>query len=52
MEAKKIITYRTRYNPRTRKVVAVCSCGWRSSPVMNGGMAGAVWDIHKEKEHQ
>lgn len=27
-------------------VVAVCSCGWRSVPLVNGGLAGAAWDQH------
>ena len=27
--------------------VAVCSCGWRSEPVTNPGMAGGAFDRHK-----
>jgi hypothetical protein len=29
------------------KVYAVCSCGWRSHPALNAGMAGVLWDRHR-----
>lgn len=28
-------------------IMAVCSCGWKSSRYSAGGIAGAVWDAHK-----
>ena len=32
--------------PRGRSVLAVCDCGWRSSPTSSGGLAGSAWDRH------
>lgn len=29
------------------RVRAVCSCGWKSDWLTNGGLAGASWDLHK-----
>ena len=47
-------TTRHHYNivpaPR-RKVVAVCTCGWRSEPTTAGGMAGSQFDRHYEETH-
>lgn len=28
---------------------AQCTCGWRSEPALNAGMAGAMWDRHLEE---
>jgi hypothetical protein len=33
-----------------RRMVAVCSCGWRSEPYSSAGMAGSAWDRHAEDE--
>jgi hypothetical protein len=30
-------------------VYAVCVCGWRSDAAMNAGMAGALWDAHRDE---
>lgn len=30
---------------------AYCSCGWTSPPAVNGGIAGALWDMHVDAEH-
>ena len=34
------------------EVYAVCACGWRSDPAMNAGMAGALWDKHRDEARQ
>lgn len=44
------ISYRVEFAPR-RKLVAVCNCGWRSASVSSGGLAGALFDRHKEETH-
>lgn len=31
------------------RVRARCACGWTSEYLPNGGLAGAAWDDHKEK---
>ena len=31
------------------QVFAVCACGWRSAPAMNAGLAGALWDKHRDE---
>jgi hypothetical protein len=28
------------------RVEALCTCGWRSEPVLTAGMAGSLWDGH------
>ncbi|MCU1487461.1 MAG: hypothetical protein JWN67_4207 [Actinomycetia bacterium] len=33
-----------------RRMVAICSCGWRSEPYSSAGMAGSAWDRHSEEE--
>lgn len=43
--------YHTEYDRRIHKHVAVCSCGWRSYAVSSAGLAGALWDLHKQEEH-
>lgn len=35
---------------RPARFVAVCSCGWRSEPTLNAGLAGALWDRHVERQ--
>ena len=34
-------------NPATGRFVAVCSCGWRSSPYPSAGLAGSACDHHR-----
>ena len=33
-----------------RRLVAVCSCGWRSEPFSSAGLAGSAWDRHRDEE--
>ena len=35
---------------RPSRFTAVCSCGWRSEPTLNAGLAGALWDRHVEQQ--
>ena len=30
------------------QLCAVCECGWRSDASISAGMAGALWDKHRE----
>jgi hypothetical protein len=34
---------------RPTRFVAVCTCGWRSEPMFNAGLAGALWDRHVQQ---
>jgi hypothetical protein len=36
---------------RGERVVAVCGCGWESSPFPTAGLAGAAWDRHAAEAH-
>jgi hypothetical protein len=31
-----------------RGLYAVCSCGWRSDVTTTAGLAGTMWDQHRE----
>jgi hypothetical protein len=31
------------------RVVARCSCGWRSAGVLSAGLAGGYWDEHRAR---
>jgi hypothetical protein len=34
---------------RPARFTAVCTCGWRSEPMLSAGLAGALWDRHVEQ---
>jgi hypothetical protein len=33
------------------RLVAWCTCGWRSAPVVTAGLAGSSWDTHVLATH-
>ena len=35
---------------RPARFTAVCTCGWRSEPMLSAGLAGALWDRHVEQQ--
>lgn len=38
------------YRPANgERFVAVCSCGWSSSPQLTAGLAGALVDAHRDE---
>lgn len=34
---------------RPARFTAVCTCGWRSEPMLSAGLAGSLWDRHVEQ---
>lgn len=34
---------------RPSRFRAVCTCGWHSDPVLSAGLAGSLWDRHRDE---
>ena len=34
---------------RPARFLAVCTCGWRSDPMLSAGLAGSLWDRHRDE---